>query len=329
MGQELMRIGKLNFKWPFLQAALSGYTDRAMRLLARQFGCELTFSGVMLDKSACHKSVMRMKNYQIKDDDHPIGGQLLGTDPKIMAQAAQNFVAQGYDVIDLNFACPAPKVLRRGRGGAMLDNPNLIIEIFKTVRDVIKLPLMMKLRIGIDESQAAREDFWKICDNVIPGGVDALIVHGRTTSQYFRGKADWTVIAELKKKYPQATIIGSGDLFEPADIIAKMKTAGIDGVAIARGAIGRPWIFKELIDLLEGKTEIYKPDVQQQGLIIPRHLDLPGELYEPKKRVWYFRKFLAHYSKYHTGEKRKLKMQLVTAHDEEQLRTVIKNYYGV
>ena len=312
-----------------LQAALSGYTDRAMRMLARRFGCELTFSGVMLDKSACHKSVMRMKNYQIEDDDHPIGGQLLGTDPKIMAQAAQNFVAQGYDVIDLNFACPAPKVLRRGRGGAMLGNPNLIIEIFKTVRDVVKVPLMMKLRIGLDESEGAREDFWRICEQAIAGGIDALIVHGRTTSQYFRGKADWTVIAELKKKYPQTTIIGSGDLFEPDDIIHKMKSTGIDGVAIARGAIGRPWIFQQIIDVLDGNAEFYKPDVQEQGKIIVDHLDFLCELYEPKKRVWYFRKFLAHYSKYHAGEKRKLKMQLVGAADEDQLRAVIKNHYNV
>ncbi|MEN6385062.1 MAG: tRNA-dihydrouridine synthase family protein [Phycisphaerales bacterium] len=324
-----MRIGQLNFKQPMLQAALSGYTDRAMRILARRFGCELTFSGVMLDKSACHKSVMRMKNYQIKDDDHPIGGQLLGTDPKIMAQAALNFVAQGYDIIDLNFACPAPKVLRRRRGGAMLGNPKLVIEIFKTVREVVKIPLMMKLRIGIDETEAAREDFWYICEHAIAGGVDALIVHGRTTSQYFRGKADWSVIAELKKKYPQTTIIGSGDLFEAEDIIAKMKTAAIDGIAIARGAIGKPWIFKQIIELLDGQTEIYQPDTQEQGRIILDHLDMLAELYEPKKRVWYFRKFLAHYSKHHAGEKRKLKMELVTAHDEEQLRTVIKTHYGV
>ncbi|HBG28454.1 MAG: hypothetical protein A2Y10_10855 [Planctomycetes bacterium GWF2_41_51] len=323
-----MQIGKLKFKMPMLQAALSGYTDRAMRMLARRFGCELTFSGVMLDKCACHKSVLRMKNYQIHEDDHPIGGQLLGTDPKIMAQAAQNFVNQGYDVIDLNFACPAPKVLRRGRGGAMLDNPRLVIEIFRAVRDAVNCPLMMKLRIGIDESEAAREDFWRICEDAISGGVDALIVHGRTTSQYFRGKADWSVIEELKKKYPAATIIGSGDLFEAADIIEKMKIAGIDGVAIARGAIGKPWLFRQIIDQLEGETEIYKPDISEQGRIILDHLDMLCELYEPKKRVWYFRKFLAHYSKGHAAG-RKLKMELVTAHDEDQLRTAIKKWYDV
>jgi tRNA-dihydrouridine synthase len=211
----------------------------------------------------------------------------------------------------------------------MLGNPRLVIEIFNTVREVVKIPLMMKLRIGLDETEAAREDFWFICEKAIAGGVDALIVHGRTTSQYFRGKADWSVVAELKKKYPQTTIIGSGDLFEAEDIIAKMKTAGIDGVAIARGAIGKPWIFRQIIDLLEGKTEIYKPDIKEQGQIIIDHLNMLCELYEPKKRVWYFRKFLAHYSKHHGGEKRKLKMELVTAHDEDQLRAAIKNHYGV
>ncbi len=323
-----MRIGNLNFKYPMLQASLSGYTDRAMRILARRFGCELAFSGVMLDKSACHKSVLRMKNYQIQDDDHPIGGQLLGTNPKIMAQAAQNFAAQGYDIIDLNFACPAPKVLRRGRGGAMLDNPTLVIEIFKTVRQTVKIPLMMKLRIGRDESAESREKFWQICEAVIPEGVDGLIVHGRAVSQYFRGKADWSVIAELKKKYPQAIIIGSGDLFEPADIIDKMKTAGIDGVAIARGAIGRPWIFRQIIDLLEGRRQMYMPDIAEQGKIIIDHLNMLCQLYDPKKRVWYFRKFLAQYSKFHTGEKRKIKMELVMANDEHQLRAAIAKWYG-
>ena len=323
-----MQIGKLKFNMPMLQASLSGYSDRAMRMLARRFGCELTFSGVMLDTSACHKSVLRMKNYHIRDDDHPIGGQLLGTNPKIMAQAAQNFVAQGYDIIDLNFACPAPKVLRRARGGAMLDNPQLILEIFRSVRDAVNCPLMMKLRIGVDESEAAREDFWRICDDAVKGGIDGLIVHGRTTSQYFRGKADWSIIAELKKKYPQATIIGSGDLFEPHDIVDKLKTTGIDGVAIARGAIGKPWIFSQIKEVLEGKEEIYKPDTKERGQIILEHLNMLDELYEPKKRVWYFRKFLAHYSKGHESG-RKVKMELVTAHSEEELIAVIKKWYGL
>jgi hypothetical protein len=187
----------------------------------------------------------------------------------------------------------------------------------------------LKLRMDNGAGRGGWPLAWYICEHAIAGGVDALIVHGRTTSQYFRGKADWTVIAELKKKYPQTTIIGSGDLFEPDDIIAKMKSTGIDGVAIARGAIGRPWIFRQVIDTLEGKTECYQPDVSEQGRIIVDHLDLLGELYEPKKRVWYFRKFLAHYSKYHAGEKRKLKMQLVGAADEDQLRAVIKNHYNV
>ena len=128
----MLKLGNIILDKPFFQAALSGYSDRAMRTLARQFGCPLTFSGVMLDKSACHKPLFKKPNYIIKDFEHPIGGQILGTDPQMMAKAAKTLCDVGYDLIDLNFACPAPKVLRRGRGGALMDDPQKIIEITNT-----------------------------------------------------------------------------------------------------------------------------------------------------------------------------------------------------
>ena len=108
---------------PVIQASLSGYSDRAMRVLARKFGCELTFSGVILDSSASYKPLFEKPNYILKDDEHPIGAQLLGTDPEKMAKAAENLQRVGYDLIDLNFACPAPKVVKKARGGALLAEP--------------------------------------------------------------------------------------------------------------------------------------------------------------------------------------------------------------
>jgi len=311
-----------------MQASLSGYSDRAMRTLARRFGCELTFSGVMLDTSACHKPLLKKDFHRLRKEEHPIGGQLLGTQPKTMAQAAQNFCDAGYDIIDLNFACPAPKVLRRGRGGAMLGNPRQILEIFRAVKNAVKCPVMMKLRIGIDESEGAREDFLQICADAVAGGVDGLIVHGRTTCQYFRGSADWGIIAELKKLYPQTVIIGSGDLFEAKDIVNKLKTSGADGVAIARGAIGKPWIFRQIKEVLEGKEGIYQPDIKEQGQIILEHFDLLKELYEPKKCVWYFRKFLSQYGRSH-NQPGKVRRELVMAKDEAALLDTIKKWYGI
>ncbi|MDD5134910.1 MAG: tRNA-dihydrouridine synthase family protein [Phycisphaerae bacterium] len=323
-----MFIGKIKINNPIIQAALAGYTDRAMRMLARKFGCELTFSGVILDTSASYKPLLEKPNYIIRDDEHPIGAQLLGTEPEKMAAAAKSMVGAGYDIIDLNFACPAPKVLRRARGGAMLAEPQSVLEIYKRVRDAVSCPVMMKLRIGIDGSNEAKENFWYICNEAAAMKVDGLIVHGRTVEQGFKGLADWEVIKQLKGKYPNTTIIGSGDLFDPHDIVNKFKASGADGVAIARGAIGKPWIFRQVTDALEGKTEIFAPDIAQQGEIILEHFELLKEIYDSRKCIWHFRKFLTKYCLSHNTIK-KARKELTAIYNEEQLKETIKKLYGL
>lgn len=324
----MLKLGNIILDKPFFQAPLSGYSDRAMRSLARQFGCPLTFSGVMLDKSACYKPLFKKPNYVIKDFEHPIGGQILGTCPETMAMAAKNLCEAGYDLVDLNFACPAPKVLRRGRGGAMIDSPAAVIEIYKRVRGAIDCPLLVKLRSGFDNSSRTRENFWRICEQLAGEGVDALIVHGRSAAQMYQGQADWDIPAELKRKLPRTTIIGSGDLFEAHDIANKLKTSGIDGIVIARGAIGNPWLFRQITDVLAGTDEVYKPDLAEQGAVILRHFELLRELYDSGKSIRYFRKFLAHYSKGHP-QKKKVKFDFVSCKNEEQLRQIVRNWYDV
>jgi tRNA-dihydrouridine synthase B len=324
----MLTIGNIKLKYPFIQAALSGYSDRAMRVLARKFGCELTFSGVILDSSASYKPLFEKPNYILKADEHPIGAQLLGTEPEKMAKAAANLCRVGYDLIDLNFACPAPKVVRKARGGALLAEPQKILEIFKCVRDAVKCPVIMKLRKGAAAGEESIQNFRQICDKAVAYGVDGLIVHGRSVEQRFKGTADWNIIRQLKEKFPKTTIIGSGDLFEPADIVEKLKTSGADGVAIARGAIGRPWIFRQIIDALEGRTEIFHPDIEQQGQIILEHFEMLKGLYDIKKSIWYFRKFLTKYSKSHPQTK-KVSKELITAKNEDELKQTIKKWYNL
>jgi len=323
----MLKIGKIQITNPFIQAALAGYTDRAMRMLARKFGCELVFSGVILDKCTSYKPLFERPNYIIKDDEHPIGAQLLGTEPEQMATAAKNMVKTGYDIIDLNFACPAPKVLRKARGGALMAEPQKVLEIFKTVRDAVSCPVMMKLRIGTDDSAQAKENFWYIAENAVKSGVDGIILHGRTVEQRFKGFANWETIKQFKEKFPQTTIIGSGDLFDPSDIVNKFKTAGVDGVAVARGAIGKPWIFRQIADVVEGKAEIYKPDLKTQGQIILEHFDMLKELYDARKCIWYFRKFLSKYCTSHNTIK-KARREFVAIRDEAHLREIIARLYG-
>jgi len=326
----VLKIGNIQLNKPFIQSPLSGYSDRAMRALARRFGCELTFSGVMLAKSACHRPLFRKVNYKIGDDEHPIGAQILGTDPAVMARAAETLRSVGYDLVCLNFACPAPKVLRRGRGGAMIDTPCRAIEIYRRVREAVDCPVTIKIRIGNKRTSESTENFWQICETLASENIDAITVHGRYVSQMYRGKADWEIPAQLKAKLPGTTIIGSGDLFEAEDIIEKLKTSKLDGVAIARGAIGKPWIFRQLTDVLDGKTgeNIYTPGIEEQGRIILDHYEMLSELYYTQKSVKYFRKFLAGYCKSHPDRK-KIHRSLMAAANADELGEAIKEFYNV
>ncbi|MHC4519172.1 MAG: tRNA dihydrouridine synthase, partial [Planctomycetota bacterium] len=228
-----LKLGSIELDVPFFQAALSGYSDHAMRKLARRFGCPFTLTDVILAKSAAHPHVLRKPCFQPAPDEHPVGAQILGRTSATMAKAAKDLVATGYDLIDLNFACPAPKVLRRQRGGALLNDPDTVIDTLRAVQDAVTCPILMKLRIGVDRKSESQDNFWEIVTRSIEQGVDALVIHGRTVAQRYRDTADWDILAQIKKHFPAATIIGSGDVFDPVAAIDRLKATGLDGFIVA------------------------------------------------------------------------------------------------
>jgi nifR3 family TIM-barrel protein len=245
----------------------------------------------------------------------------------MMAAAARLLFESGYDLIDLNFACPAPKVLRRGRGGTMLKNPSGVLEIYRRVRESVPCPVTMKLRIGYDESEAARDDFWQIAESAAAEGIDALIIHGRTVAQDYRGKADWDTIKQLKCRFPSTTIIGSGDIFSPEIIFERLKETGIDGITVARGAIGNPWLFSQARAMYEGKLKPAEPTIDEQREIISWHFEEVIKLHGRRKAVGYFRKFSCRYARLH-HEKRRVHQDLLAAENADAVRDAIKHWYG-
>lgn len=324
----MLKLGSLKLEYPFFQAPLSGYSDYAMRRMAKDFGCPLTFAGVMLAKISMHPKILRKKEFRPREDEHPVGAQILGYEPEMMVAAAKGLVGVGYDLIDLNFACPAPKVLRRGRGGALLKDPDTVIKIYRSVRDAITCPVTMKLRYGYGDDDESRDKFWKICEMASEEGVDCLGVHGRSVLGKYRGKADWQVLRQLKKEFPQTTIVGSGDLFEAEDIVKKIKETGIDGVIIARGAIGNPWIFSDMKEALAGREIPVSPSLEQQGQAILKHLELIQEIYKPGKAGRYYRKFLVNYCKRHP-QRKKAQADFIAAKNEAELVPAIKHWYNL
>jgi tRNA-dihydrouridine synthase B len=318
----MLKIGNIILDAPFFQASLAGYSDYAMRAVARDCGAPLTFAGAMLAKGVIHPRVFNNPLFGPGDDEHPVGAQLLGEDPAIMAKAAKVLRQLGYDLIDLNFACPTPKVINRKRGGFLLTDPDKAIEIYTAVREAVVCPVTMKLRTGFDERSI--DDFWEIVSRAAAGKVDAMIVHPRTVCQRFTGKANWLILSEVKKRFPRTAIIGSGDLFSVDTIINNMKTSGVDGLSIARGAIGNPWIFSQL----RAGNSNSMPSLDEQGKVISKHFHLVCKLYGEEKGIMHFRKFAIAYCKLHP-QRKKVEKVFSSVKSVEEFSAVIRQWYGL
>ncbi len=322
----MLKVGTINLEAPFFQAALSGYSDYAMRKLALSFGAPLTFAPLMLAKSVAVPKVLAKTFFRPHDDEHPVGAQILGNDPHKMAEAAKALEGVGYDLIDLNFACPAGKVLRRRRGGYLLKDPTTLIDIYRRVRDSVSCPVLVKLRAGFDHSGQMRDNFQRIVADLAARSADAVIIHPRTVVQKFSGSADWRLLAEMKCRFPRMTIIGSGDLFDVNAVRRLLTSCRVDGVAIARGAIGNPWIFMRLRSFFECRSIPEHPTVYEQGKVILRHFKWVAQLYKQSKAVRYFRKFIVGYCKLHP-QRKKVQRDLLAAADSSQLLAALDKWY--
>src|SRR5689334_19446171 len=246
-----MRIGPIELSIPFCQAGLAGYSDRAMRLVARRRGCPYAVTEALLDVILLSGGQGLRKSIDINDEDHPTAGQIMGSEPHTMAAAAAILHEREYDVIDLNFACPVKKIKNKARGGHMLLDVPRGLAILRAVRE--RLPgaiLTMSLRRGFDDSAESVDRFHQIIEEAWSLDFAAVRVHGRTVEQKYVGRARWDFLRELKRRYPDRTILGSGDVFTAEDAVRMQRETGVDIVWIARGAIGNPWIFRHAAELL-------------------------------------------------------------------------------
>jgi tRNA-dihydrouridine synthase B len=298
-----LRIGHLRLDMPAVQAALSGYSDMPMRLIARRHGAPYTLCEVLLDKFVLTLKARRRNRHwlHVADEERPTGGQLMGADPQDFAPAALKLVENGFDVIDINFGCPVKKVLGRCRGGFHLSQPATALEIVRRVRDSLPpaIPLTLKMRRGIDDSSESREKFFEIFNGAFEAGVVAITVHGRTVTQRYIGPARWEFLRDLKQQAGDRVVIGSGDLFNAQACVDMLQYTGVDGVSIARGAIGNPWIFHQVRELLAGRPLPAPPTLHEQRDVISEHYRLAEELYGADRCLPDMRKFAIKYSQLH------------------------------
>ncbi|MGA2496898.1 MAG: tRNA-dihydrouridine synthase family protein [Tepidisphaeraceae bacterium] len=246
------KLGLITISRPFCQAGLAGYSDRAMRVVARRRGCAYALTESLLDTIMLCGGMGLKKSIDINDEDHPVAGQIVGSDPETMAPAAKILNDRGYDVIDLNFACPVKKIKNKARGGHMLRDVPRALAVMRAVREIIptERPITVSLRKGFDDSAQSRDAFFEIVEEAWRLGFAAIRVHGRTVEQKYLGRADWDFLRQLKLQYPHRLIFGSGDVFTAEDAVRMLRDTGVDCAWIARGAIGNPWIFRHAADLL-------------------------------------------------------------------------------
>jgi tRNA-dihydrouridine synthase B len=272
---------------------MAGITDYPFRMLCRSHGAELAFVEMINCRSISHKSKRTHAMLYSTGKDKPLGVQILGCEEKYILKALDVLAKYKFDLLDFNAACPAKKVVKRGEGSGLLKEPGKLKNILKLVVKNSKVPVTVKLRSGWDSSTLNAKDTAKRAEDA---GVSAIFVHGRTRMQEYSGKVDYQVISEVKRTV-SIPVIASGDIFSGPLAKKMFDETGCDGLAVARGALGNPWIFKEIEEYLKNAKVIAKPGHDKIVRMMRQHLDSYIDYYGEKVAVVLFRKFFAWYTK--------------------------------
>jgi tRNA-dihydrouridine synthase B len=327
-----LRLGNVVLDFPVVQAALSGYSDAPMRIIARRLGAPYALCEVMLDYFIMQVKLRKKTSHLLyaAEEEHPVGGQLMGAEPEQFGPAALRLVERGFDVIDINFGCPVKKVLGRCRGGFHLSQPDVALDIVTRVRDAVPahIPVTLKMRRGIDDSAESREKFFEIFDGAYERGVVAITVHGRTVMQRYDGPSRWEFLRELKVYAGDRVILGSGDLFDAQSCLDMMQYTGVDGVTVARGCIGNPWVFAQCRALARGEPLPAPPSLFEQRDVIAEHYRLSEELYGADHCVPTMRKFGIKYARMHPRHL-EVREDFARVGEAGGWRRVLDKWYGV
>lgn len=287
-----MRIGNIDLgKYPLFLAPMEDVTDIGFRLLCKRFGVSMVYTEFVSAEALVRSIKSTVSKLTICEEERPVGIQIYGRDVASMVEAAQIVAQSKPDVIDLNFGCPVKKVAGKGAGAGMLQNIPLMLEITREVVKAVHIPVTVKTRLGWDASHLI---ITELAEQLQDCGIQALTIHGRTRSQMYTGKADWTLIGEVKKN-PRIhiPIIGNGDITSAEEAKHAFETYGVDGVMVGRASFGCPWIFKEMRNYLDGKPSDESFDLNKKLDILLEQLHINVDRIDEYRGILHTRRHLA------------------------------------
>lgn len=289
-----MKIGNHKLKNNLVLAPMAGFTDIAFRKIASQMGAGLLVTEMVSAKGIYYKDIKTNLLMETHPEEGSVALQIFGSDPRIMSEVVKRDLNHRQDIhiIDINMGCPAPKIVKNGEGSALMKNPKLAGDIFEAMVKNSEKPVTVKIRMGWDKNSLNGIEIGKIAEK---SGISALTIHARTRDMFYSGQADWEYIKKIKASL-SIPVIGNGDIFTPNDAIEMIRQTGCDGVAIGRGAVGNPWIFKRILRLLN-KKEDFEPSYEDIIHMAIYHLGLECTIKGERIGIREMRKQIAGYLK--------------------------------
>jgi nifR3 family TIM-barrel protein len=316
-----LKIGNVKLEGNLLLGPMAGVTDLPFRLLCKEKGADLVYTEMVSAKGTQYNNKNTESLLQIHETERPVALQLFGADPIILSETAKRIEHRNFDILDINMGCPVPKVVNNGEGSSLMKNPKLIGEIVKMVSSAINKPLTVKIRKGFHETDNNAVEVAKIAEE---NGAAAVAVHARTREQYYSGKADWEVIRAVKEALT-IPVIGSGDIFTPEDAKKMIELTHCDGIMMARGTRGNPWIFEQIKTYLRDGILLPKPSFDEVTEMILRHGALSVEYKGEFTGIREMRKHVAWYTTGYPGSA-KLRNRVNEIENMEDLRQLLKEY---
>lgn len=296
-----MKIGNVQLDNEVFLSPMAGVTDLPFRTICKEKGCGMLYTEMINAKALCYDDENTKKMLRMEKDEHPVAVQIFGSDPEFMGKAASIMNQYPSEILDINMGCPAPKVVKNGDGSALMKNPKLAAEVLTAVVKNSEKPVTLKIRKGWDDDCVNAVEIAKIAQEC---GISALAIHGRTREQFYSGKADWDIIAEIKQAI-DIPVIGNGDVFEVQDAVNMLEKTKCDAIMIGRGAQGNPWIFNRINHYMKTGEILPEPTLEEKITTAIKHMNLAvaehGDyvaVREMRKHIGWYLKGLKNSAKY-------------------------------